>query len=157
MIARIDKVAGKYPWLVYVQDRQVVGYVYASAHRERAAYQWSTDVSVYVHPAYQRRNIGRGLYTALFALLRGQGFVNAYAGIALPNAASVGVHEAMGFVPLGVYRQVGYKLGAWHDVGWWVLQLTVPPPHPAPPRPIRELMGTPLWADALQRGLADIR
>ena len=156
MAARIKKTVGKFPWLVYVPDgsAEVVGYAYASAHRERAAYQWSVDVSVYVSPQHQRRNIGRGLYTALFELLRAQGFVNAYAGIALPNAGSVGVHEAVGFVPLGVYREVGYKLGDWHDVGWWSLRLGEPVAAPQPPKPITDFADTPLWASAMQQGLA---
>jgi phosphinothricin acetyltransferase len=135
----------------------IAGYVYASSHRERAAYQWSVDVSVYVDPKYQRRNIGRGLYTALFELLRAQGYVNAYAGIALPNAGSVGIHEALGFEPIGVYRQVGYKLGSWHDVGWWCLRLSEPTTTPLPPRPICDLVGTPLWASAIESGLALIK
>ena len=138
-------------------DSLIAGYVYASSHRERAAYQWSVDVSVYVSPHYQRRNIGRGLYVALFELLAAQGFVNAYAGIALPNAASVGIHEALGFMPIGVYRQVGYKLGSWHDVGWWGLRLAAPALEPMPPRPISEFFETPVWSAALARGLACIK
>lgn len=163
MAARIQKTTAKYPWLVYVTDSQagspgtIAGYVYATSHRERAAYQWSVDVSVYVRPEYQRRSIGRGLYTALFELLRGQGFVNAYAGIALPNPASVGIHTALGFEPVGVYRQVGYKLGGWYDVGWWGLRLNDSSDEPAPPRPISELMDMPLWSSAIARGLALIR
>ena len=163
MAARIQKTVGKYPWLVYVPDasvnagEEVVGYAYASPHRERAAYQWSVDVSVYVSPHYQRRSIGRGLYTALFSLLRAQGFVNAYAGIALPNAGSVGVHEAVGFEPLGVYRQVGYKLGNWHDVGWWSLRLDEPLVVPQPPRPITDFADTSVWVTALQQGASLIR
>jgi phosphinothricin acetyltransferase len=161
MAARILKTVSKYPWLVYVTEADTVaepdtvaGYAYASSHRERAAYQWSVDVSVYVSPQHQRRRIGRGLYTALLALLAAQGYVNAYAGIALPNAASVGVHEAVGFQPLGVYRQVGYKLGAWHDVGWWSLRLCDPDAAPQAPKPITELVETPVWTAALARGLA---
>jgi len=162
MAARIQKGEGKFPWLVYVSDgasdrSEMAGYVYGSTHRERAAYQWSVDVSVYVHPAYQRRNIGRGLYTALFELLRAQGYVNAYAGISLPNPGSVGIHTALGFEPVGVYREVGYKFGGWHDVGWWGLRLNAPVPEMDAPRPIRDLVGTPLWSDALQMGQALIR
>jgi phosphinothricin acetyltransferase len=169
MAARILKATGKYPWLVYVTGEQqgsdpqpsITGYAYASPHRERAAYQWSVDVSVYVSPAYHRRSIGRGLYTALFALLRAQGFINAYAGIALPNEGSVGIHTALGFEPVGIYQQVGYKLGRWHDVGWWGLRLTGPTiestAEPLPPKPISDLMDTPVWSTAMQQGLALIR
>ena len=153
MAARIQKTAGKFPWLVCVAaDQQIGGYAYASSHRERAAYQWSVDVSVYVSPAYQRRNIGRALYTALFELLRALGYQNAYAGITLPNPASVGLHTAVGFEPVGVYQQVGYKFGAWHDVGWWALSLNCPTTEPLSPRSITELIDTPIWFDAIQMG-----
>jgi phosphinothricin acetyltransferase len=177
--ARIQKVTSKYPWLVYIVDeivdeptegtalsqnggqphtQQVIaGYVYASTHHERAAYQWSVDVSVYINPKYHRRNIGRGLYTALFELLRAQGFVNAYAGISLPNAGSVGIHEAMGFEPVGVFDKVGYKFGGWHDVGYWALRLREPSAEPSPPTFVGEFIDTPLWSEALQQGLALIR
>jgi phosphinothricin acetyltransferase len=158
MAVRILKTTLKYPWLVYIAEdpsgSTLAGYVYASAHRERAAYQWSVDVSVYVAPHFQRRNIGRGLYTTLFELLRAQGIVNAYAGIALPNAGSVGIHEAMGFKAIGVYHQVGYKLGQWHDVGWWSLRLAEPDREPQPPCPASDLVDTEIWAVALQHGLA---
>ncbi|MCC6458749.1 MAG: N-acetyltransferase [Caldilineaceae bacterium] len=173
MAQRIQKTVNKFPWLVCVTDAQkgsgspengepgthpaLVGYAYASTHRERAAYQWSVDVSVYVHPDFQRRSIGRGLYTALFALLRLQGYVNAYAGIALPNPASVGMHTALGFQAVGVYRQVGYKLGAWHDVGWWGLCLTTAPCEPLPLRPISDFVDTPAWSHAIENGQAVIR
>ena len=130
---RILELQAQYPWLVFEADGRVLGYAYASAHRSRKAYQWSTDVSVYIHPDGHRRGIGRALYTALFEVLRRQGYVNAYAGITLPNAASVGLHEAMGFVPVGVYQRVGFKLGAWHDVVWLQLRLADPPvPVPVP-------------------------
>lgn len=155
MAGRIAKVLEQYPWLVAVDAGGApVGYAYATQHRARMAYQWSVDVSVYVDPRVQRRRIGRGLYTALFVLLRGQGYINAYAGIALPNPASVGLHTALGFEPVGVYRQVGYKLGAWHDVGWWTLRLAAPPRDPDPPQPIGNLAGTPVWDAALTQGMA---
>jgi phosphinothricin acetyltransferase len=120
---RIADTLPAFPWLVCEVDDEVVGYAYASRHRVRAAYRWSVDVSVYIAASHRRRGIGRGLYTSLFAVLEAQGFFNAYAGVTLPNAASVALHEAMGFTPIGVYRNVGYKLGGWHDVGWWQLPL----------------------------------
>jgi L-amino acid N-acyltransferase YncA len=154
MAGRIQKTICTYPWLVYVtDDQQIGGYVYASSHSERAAYQWSTNVSVYVGQHYHRRRIGRGLYTALFMLLREQGYFNAYAGITLPNEASVGIHTALGFELVGVYKQVGYKFGAWYDVGWWALPLNALASKPIPPRPITELVDTPVWSDAIQTGL----
>lgn len=135
MAGRIAETLAEHPWLVCERAGAVAGYAYATTHRARPAYQWSVDVSVYVNPDARRGGVGRRLYTALFRLLALQGYRNAYAGIALPNAGSVGLHEAMGFRPVGVYRQVGFKLGAWHDVGWWQLQLgerVVPPPPPLP-------------------------
>ena len=130
---RIAETGAAYPWLVCDCGGVIAGYAYASRHRVRAGYQWSVETSVYVHPEFRRAGIARALYTSLFAILVAQGFVNAYAGITLPNARSVALHEAVGFLPLAVYRGVGYKLGAWHDVGWWHLLITRHPEMPAPP------------------------
>lgn len=130
-----------FPWLVYEKDGQVVGYAYASPHRERFAYRWSVDVSVYVASSHQRQGIGRALYTALFALLVRQGFYNAFAGITQPNAASVALHESFGFTPIGLYKHVGYKNGWWHDVGWWQKTLREPSIlSPDPPQPLHEIL-----------------
>ncbi|MGH8933188.1 MAG: arsinothricin resistance N-acetyltransferase ArsN1 family B [Egibacteraceae bacterium] len=139
MARRITATLPRYPWLVDETGGVVAGYAYAAAHRRRAAYQWSVDVSVYVGPAFQRGGVARRLYAALFAILRRQGFVNAYAGIALPNPASVRLHEAAGFAAIGVCRGEGFKLGKWVDVSWWHLLLQPPPPDPAPPMPFPEL------------------
>jgi len=133
MRSRMASVLERLPWLVYEQDGQVVGYAYASPHRAREAYQWSVDVAVYIHIDWHRRGVGRRLYDELFGMLRRLGYVNAYAGITLPNPKSVGLHEAMGFRPVGVYRNVGFKLGTWCDVGWWHLQLQDLPAVPAAP------------------------
>ena len=123
MAGRIAKVLGRLPWLVCEQAGAVVGYAYACKHHERAAYQWSVDTSVYLHRACHRRGMGRALYSELFGLLVQQGYYTAYAGISLPNAASVGLHESIGFEPVGVYRNAGFKFGGWHDVGWWQMPL----------------------------------
>jgi L-amino acid N-acyltransferase YncA len=133
MGARIRDTLGRFPWLVCEEDGGVAGYAYASAHQTRAAYQWSVNAAVYVNRDSHRQGVGRRLYAALFPLLARQGFVNAYAGITLPNAKSVGLHEAMGFTLVGVYRNVGYKMGAWHDVGWWSLPLQSLPASPQLP------------------------
>lgn len=119
MRRRIVETLERFPWLVCDSGGEVLGYCYASAHRARSAYQWSVDTAVYIGEGSQRSGIGRALYTSLLALLATQGFFNAYAGITLPNQASVGLHEAMGFEPVGIYRRVGFKLGRWHDVSWW--------------------------------------
>lgn len=124
MRARIEKTLAVLPWLVAEDSAGAVcGYAYASKHRERAAYQWSVDVTVYVHPNQRGRGVGRMLYGQLMPLLRELGYCQAFAGIALPNSASVGLHEAVGFRPIGVYSQVGFKHGAWRDVGWWQMGL----------------------------------
>ncbi|MBV8941649.1 MAG: N-acetyltransferase, partial [Solirubrobacterales bacterium] len=110
-------------------------------HRERAAYRWAAEVSVYVDPGFHRRGVGRALYQALLGLLREQGLCVACAGIALPNEASVALHESLGFALVGVYRRIGYKAGAWWDVAWWQLELRSPadgpPAEPRPPGPLQ--------------------
>lgn len=127
MQARIEKTLASLPWLV-VEDAAgtMCGYAYASKHRERAAYQWSVDVTVYVREDQRGQGVGRALYGRLLPLLAELGYCHAFAGIALPNAGSVGLHEAMGFQAIGVYRDVGFKHGAWRDVGWWQKSLRGP-------------------------------
>lgn len=149
---RISKITAVYPWLVYEKDGAFQGYAYASQHRERAAYQWSVDVSVYVDERWRGKRVGRALYTSLFAILRALGYVNVYAGITLPNPASVALHEAMGMEPLGVYRHTGYKLGEWHDVGWWRGLLQPLPTQPQPPQPIGDLSDASRWEPLLALG-----
>jgi L-amino acid N-acyltransferase YncA len=139
MRQRIVSTLRQTPWLVAESEGELSGYAYASKHRERAAYQWSLDASVYVAPAHQGRGIGRALYTSLFELVRLQGYYAVHAGISLPNAASVGLHEALGFVSVGVFRAVGHKLGGWHDVGWWQLELAPRQGVPDPPRSLPSL------------------
>ncbi|HEY3594824.1 MAG TPA: arsinothricin resistance N-acetyltransferase ArsN1 family B [Polyangiaceae bacterium] len=145
------------PWIVAEQDGVVLGYAYASKHHERAAYQWSVDVSVYIDRAHHRRGVGKALYTSLFAMLRMQGFYNAYAGITLPNPASVGLHESFGFQPVGVYHSVGFKFGAWHDVGWWQMALRERRGDPVAPLSFAEARALPGWDAALRAGLNLLR
>lgn len=137
MRARIAKILPTHPWLVHEANGRIAGYAYGSRFRDRAAYQWSTEVSCYVRPEARGRGIGKALYTELLRLLAAQGFRNAFAGIALPNAASVRLHESVGFAPVGLYRNAGFKLGAWHDVGWWGRELGPCTDEPQPPRPFR--------------------
>lgn len=141
MAARIAATLPRFPWLVADEGSVVVGYAYAGMHRKRAAYSWSVEVSAYVDAAARRRGVATRLYKTLLELLREQGFRIAYAGITLPNPASVGFHEAMGFTPLGVYRNVGWKFDQWHDVGWWELPLG----DNSPPTPIRTLEELVEW------------
>ena len=119
MAGRIANYGDSQAWLVAEVDGAVAGYAYGSPHRSRAAYASSCDVAVYVDPAHSRQGVGRALYAALFPLLADKGFHAAFAGIALPNDPSVELHEAMGFTPVGTYREVGWKMGGWRDVGWW--------------------------------------
>ena len=157
MRARIVKTLAAHPWLVCEAGGEVVGYAYAGPHRDRAAYVWSVDVSVYVRADRHRGGVGRGLYTALFGVLAAQRFVTAHAGITLPNPASVGLHTSLGFEPVGVYRSVGFKAGAWHDVGWYARPLGPRPVAPAPPRPLAAVVGTAAWDAALAAGRAVLR
>jgi len=119
MARRIAQISGTYPYLVCCAgDGRVVGYAYASRHKERAAYRWDVDVSVYVDNAFCGRGIGTMLYTRLFELLERQGFRRAYAGIDIPNPASEALHIKFGFKPVGIFRSTGWKLGKWRDVLW---------------------------------------
>jgi phosphinothricin acetyltransferase len=132
--ARIGRYGASHAWLVAEQEGEVVAYAYATAFNERPAYRWSTSVSVYVAAESRGRGVGRALYEALFERLRKRGFHMACAGITLPNEASVALHESLGFEQSGLNRQIGWKHGAWRDVGWWQLELT-PAPKGSPPEP----------------------
>jgi phosphinothricin acetyltransferase len=133
MRSRIIATLERLPWLVSEDDRGLLdGYAYASKHRDRAAYQWSVDTTAYVREDARGKGVGKRLYAALLQSLAELGYFQAFAGIALPNAASVALHESAGFAPIGVYGRVGFKLGAWHDVGWWQRSLREPEA-PLPP------------------------
>jgi phosphinothricin acetyltransferase len=118
MARRIATALATHAWVVLTDTGRVVGYAYGSQHKTRPAYRWSCEVSVYLEPARRRTGGGRALYTALFARLAGRGFRTAVAGMTLPNEASVGLHRALGFEPVGTYRRIGWKHGTWHDVAW---------------------------------------
>ena len=157
MARRVASVGTAKPWIVLEDNSAVVGYAYASAHHERAAYRWSVSTAIYIDRAHHRRGAGRALYTTLFALLRALGYRQATAGITLPNPASVGLHSAFGFAPVGVYRRIGFKRGSWHDVGWYQAEIQPAADTPAEPRLIRELAGTPEFEEAMTLGLAHYR
>ncbi|HET9162438.1 MAG TPA: arsinothricin resistance N-acetyltransferase ArsN1 family B [Solirubrobacterales bacterium] len=137
--ARIAEAQARFPWLVAERDGAVLAYAYACPHRYRPAYRWAVETSVYVAGEARRSGLGRALYAELTERLRRQRFQVACAGITLPNEASVSLHESIGFVPVGVYRRIGWKDGAWRDVGWWQLELQPPgegpPAEPLPPGP----------------------
>jgi phosphinothricin acetyltransferase len=134
---RIQATSAEYPWLVADAAGEVAGYAYASRHRARAAYRWTAEVAVYTAAEHRRRGVGSALYGTLFELLARQGLHTVCAGVTLPNDASVALHEACGFTPVGVFRRVGFKQGEWRDVGWWQLELASadggPPADPGPP------------------------
>ena len=137
---RIQTIQTQFPYMVAESDGRVLGYAYASRHRDRIAYQWSVETSVYVHPDGHRQGIARQLYTALFNLLRRQGYYNAYAGITMPNSKSEAFHRSMGFESIGTYTEIGYKLGAWHSVTWFQLNLQPYQPNPQQPIPVTQLV-----------------
>jgi L-amino acid N-acyltransferase YncA len=118
MAERIRAAQRWHAWVVLEDDGRVVGYAYGGPHKERAAYRWACEVSVYLEPGRRRSGAGRALYTALFDRLAARGYRMLVAGMTLPNPASEGLHRAMGFTPVGVYRRIGWKHGAWHDVAW---------------------------------------
>jgi len=116
---RIERAQEHHSWLVAESGNAIAGYAYGSLHRARPAYQKSVEVSAYVAPDQQGHGVGRALYGALFERLSALGFHQAFAGIALPNEASISLHQSVGFVSVGVFREVGRKFDRWHDVSWW--------------------------------------
>jgi phosphinothricin acetyltransferase len=145
MATRITERQPAHPWLVAEDERGVTGYAYAGRFAARAAYDWSVETSAYIAASARGQGVGRALYAALLAILTAQGYRQAMAGIALPNPASVRLHEGAGFTPVGVYRAAGWKLGAWHDVGWWQRALAPAEGAPSSPAPL----------DALPAGVLD--
>lgn len=157
MAERVRTTTERHPWLVCEHDGCVVGYAYATPHEDRPAYRWSVDTSVYVAEGWRRRGVARGCYESLFALLEHLGYGNAYAVVALPNEASVALHEALGFERVGVYRRVGYKDGSWRDVGHWERSLQRLGPEPSAPTPVPEAAGSEPFEAALAAGESALR
>jgi L-amino acid N-acyltransferase YncA len=156
MRRRIRETLRTHPWLTCDRGGEVLGYAYATVYRPRRAYQWCAETTVYVKEGRRRSGIGKALYSALLALLEQQGFQMAYAAIALPNPGSIRLHEALGFEPVGVYRAAGYKLGAWHDVGWWQRPVRPLDPDPAPPLPFPMVLATDACREALASFAASV-
>lgn len=132
------RIARSHEWLVTENDGRVIGYAYAAPFHPRAAYRWSVEVSIYLAEDARGSGLGRKLLAELLDRLSSRGFVNCFAGIALPNAASVRLFESFGFSKIAHWTKVGFKLGAWHDVGWWQLPLREPPTPPPEIGPLRE-------------------
>lgn len=153
---RISTGLQKYPWIVAVVRGQVAGYVYASRHREREAYQWSCECSVYVRPEWKGKGLASKLYQLLFLILKHQGFRNVFAGITLPNEPSVRLHERCGFTKFAEYEMVGNKFGSWHTVGWWKLQIHSYDLNPPPPVNIADLEFNEI-ADLFRQTTLDLR
>jgi phosphinothricin acetyltransferase len=158
MAARIrDVIDAGLPWLVHERDGGVTGYAYATRHRERAAYRWCVEVSVYIHERHRRQGIAHGLYASLLSVLQLLGYRNVYAGITLPNDASVRLHEALQFEKIGVYPRIGFKMGEWRDVAWYGQELMPPTAPPPTLRSVQEVNSGADWQDALRAGEANIR
>jgi phosphinothricin acetyltransferase len=157
MRRRLAEIRAFAPWLVCEDDGVLIGYAYAGRFRTRPAYQWTVETTVYVHAEHRRRRVAHALYTSLFECARLCGFQTAVAGVALPNAASVTLHERLRFQRVGVFRGVGFKLGRWHDVGWWELPLVPARTAPRPPEPPSVHESTPAWRAALESGGAMVR
>ncbi|HVR70019.1 MAG TPA: GNAT family N-acetyltransferase [Vicinamibacteria bacterium] len=125
---RIVAAQSEWAWLVAERGTESLGYAYAAAFRTRAAYQWSVETSAYVHPAHHGQGVAKALYARLLTVLAEKGYCTAYAGITLPNEASVRLHRSLGFGEVGVFRRAGRKFGKWHDVSWWQRELREKPP-----------------------------
>jgi phosphinothricin acetyltransferase len=143
MAERIGGTLATHPWLVAERCGEVVGYAYAGKHSQRAAYRWTVDLTVYVRDQERRSGIGRSLYRVLLATLREQGFRSAFAEIVLPNPGSTRLHEAMGFQHIGTHKDIGFKLGRWHDIAYWRLGLHYGDAAPGEPIPFETFRHTP--------------
>lgn len=154
---RVRKVLRESPWMVCEWDGIIAGYAYASAHRSRAAYQWTRELSVYIHPDFRKKHIAQALYTAMIEVLKMQGYCNILAGITMPNEASLKFHQQFGFKPLGIYEKVGFKFGKWQDTHW--LQLFIGDPQKGAPalKPLDTIKDTKAFEQALQGGLGLIK
>jgi L-amino acid N-acyltransferase YncA len=146
---KIQMITGKYPWLVGEYKGKIIGYAYGSTHRARTAYQWSPEATIYVSEEFHGSGIARILYKTLFDLLRMQGFYNVYAGVLMSNDKSVGFHKAMGFYEVGIFKHIGYKLGAWHDNLWLQLHLAEHIHEPAFPKAFPEIEDSVEVADVI--------
>lgn len=155
---RMQGIMAELPYLVCEIDGRVAGYAYASGYRSRASYRWSKEVSVYVHPDFQRRKVAHALYTSLNEMVRYQGIADLLAIITMPNEPSVSFHENFGYVKCGEFSKVGYKLNQWQNVGWFELFLQ---DENKPPKdrilPLKEIVDLPVFKDAIQKGLDKLK
>jgi phosphinothricin acetyltransferase len=145
------------PWLVLEDGNAIQGYAYGSKFRPRAAYRWTIETTVYIRPEGQGRGLGRALYTALLGCLTAQGFASATGGVALPNDASIRLHDWAGFERVGTFRAAGFKLGAWRDVLWFQKMLRPSDPEPAETLPTDRAAALAEWRSAIEAGEALLR
>jgi phosphinothricin acetyltransferase len=139
----------EYPWLVCTLNEKIVGYAYASKFRYRTAYQWSPESTIYLSPDAQGKGIAGVLYRTLFSILELQGYFNVYAGVAIPNAKSEGLHLALGFKEIGVFENIGYKLGKWHNTRWFQLKLKEHTEQPESPLKVDSIKHRPELAQII--------
>ena len=155
---RIQTILTENPWLVCEIDDGIAGYAYAGNHRKRVSYQWTKEVSVYVHPSFRRCGIAKGLYLALISILKFQGVNSILAGITLPNENSVRLHQRMGFREIGTYTDVGYKFGNWHSVSWWeYLNHKLKDNQGYALKSLENVMTRPEWDAMIKKGVHQIK
>lgn len=147
--SRIEKILPDFPWLVCLYDGEIIGYAYAGKHRERTAYQWSPESTIYIAGQHHGTGIARVMYETLFDLLRQQGYINVYASVLATNVSSNRFHQAMGFTHIGTFSNVGYKLGAWHSNNWYELPLSAHVSMPQPPKKMKDVKHTPAFGQTL--------
>lgn len=154
---KIEKITAQYPWLVCEVDGEIAGYAYGSTHRDRTGYQWSPEVTVYLSEKYHRRGIARVLYSALFEMLKMQGYFNAFAGVLVTNEKSVEFHRAMGFEDIGLFKNIGYKLGEWHTNLWMQYEIQKSIPNPPVPIAIGEIVNTDEFKKIMERANGQVK
>lgn len=156
--ARMQGIMAELPFLVCEIDEKIAGYAYASGYRSRASYRWSKEVSVYIHPDFQRKRVGHALYTSLNEMIRYQGVANLLAIITMPNEPSVAFHEHFGYVKCAEFSKIGYKLNQWQNVGWFELFIQ---DENEPPKerilPLSEIIELPVFQEAIKRGLDKLK
>lgn len=148
---RMKNIQRVYPWLVCEIDDHIAGYAYASRYMERQAYDWSADFSIYINPQYHGKRIGKSLYFSLIEILKLQGYYNIYSAVTMPNIKSESLHESFGFNEIGIFRNVGYKLGGWHDVKWYVLKINEHIQSPVKPKKINEIADTDEFRSVIKK------
>ncbi len=155
---RMQGIMSELPFLVCEIDGKIAGYVYASGYRSRASYRWSKEVSVYIHPGFQRKRVGHALYTSMNEMVRFQGVANLLAIITMPNEPSVAFHEYFGYKKCGEFSKVGYKMNQWQDVGWF--ELFIQDENKPPVErilPLNEITELPIFQEAIKNGLDKLK